>query len=82
MNGTMQPPVLVLGATGVVGRGVVQAAVDAGVPVVAVARNARDLDALAARHPHGAVATIVGSVADDAQSAQLADRLRALQRPL
>ncbi|MGN6513994.1 MAG: SDR family NAD(P)-dependent oxidoreductase [Lysobacteraceae bacterium] len=78
----MQAPVLVLGATGVVGRGIVQAAVEAGVPVLAVARDADGLAALAARHPEGAVLALAGSVADDTRSARLADRLRALDRPL
>lgn len=82
MNGTMQSPVLVLGATGVVGRGIVRAAVEAGVPVIAVARDPAELAALAARHPQAALHTIAGSVADDADSARLAERLRALQRPL
>lgn len=82
MNGTMQSPVLVLGATGVVGRGIVQAAVEAGVPVIAVARDPDELAALAARHPQGAVLALAGSIADDTRSADLADRLRALQRPL
>lgn len=82
MSGTMQSPVLVLGATGVVGRGIVQAAVEAGVPVIAVARDPDELSALAARHPEGAVLGLAGSVADDARSARLADRLRALNRPL
>lgn len=78
----MQSPVLVLGATGVVGRGIVRAAVDAGVPVIAVARDAGELASLAARHPDAALQTIAGSIADDADSARLAERLRALQRPL
>jgi NAD(P)-dependent dehydrogenase (short-subunit alcohol dehydrogenase family) len=74
--------VLVLGATGVVGRGIVQAAVGSGVPVIAVARDPVGLAELAARHPDAELLTLAGSVADDADSALLADRLRALQRPL
>lgn len=81
MIGTI-PPVLILGATGIVGRGVVRAAVEAGVPVIAVARDPVGLAELEARHPEAELLTLAGSVADDADSAALADRLRALQRPL
>jgi len=81
MIGTM-PPVLVLGATGIVGRGIVRAAVEAGVPVIAVARDPVGLAELAARHADAELLTLTGSVADDAASAALAERLRALQRPL
>jgi NAD(P)-dependent dehydrogenase (short-subunit alcohol dehydrogenase family) len=74
--------VLVLGATGIVGRGIVHAAVEAGVPVIAVGRDPVGLAELAARHPGAELLTLAGSVADDADSATLAERLRALQRPL
>lgn len=82
MIGTMQAPLLVLGATGVVGQGVVRAAVEAGMPVIAVARDPAGLAMLAARHADADLVTVRGSIADDADSAALADRLRALQRPL
>ena len=82
MIGTMQAPLLVLGATGVVGQGVVRAAVEAGMPVIAVARDPAGLARLAARHAEAELVTLRGSIADDADSAALADRLRALQRPL
>ena len=78
----MHSPVLVLGATGVVGRGVVQAAVEAGIPVIAVARDPAGLADLAARHAGADLLPLAGSVADDADSAALADALRTLQRPL
>lgn len=81
MNGTIKAPLIVLGATGAVGRGVVQAAVAAGRPVIAVARDRRALKALQAGHPQAAVTTLVGSVANDAEGARLADALRDLQRP-
>jgi len=82
MIGTMQAPLLVLGATGVVGQGVVRAAVEAGMPVIAVARDPAGLAMLAARHADADLVTVRGSIADDADSAALAERLRALQRPL
>jgi NAD(P)-dependent dehydrogenase (short-subunit alcohol dehydrogenase family) len=78
----MRAPVLVLGATGVVGRGIVRAIVDAGVPVIAVARDPVGLSELAARHPGADLVTLAGSVADDADSAALVEHLRALARPL
>lgn len=80
MRGIMKP-VLVLGATGVVGRGIVQAAVANGRPVVAVARDAEDLAALRAGHPQADLTVVAGSVADDAASAALAAELRSLRRP-
>ena len=82
MNGTMRAPIVVLGATGVVGQGVVRAAVEAGLPVIAVARDPAGLAMLAARHAEAELLTVRGSIADDADSAALAERLRALQRPL
>ena len=81
MRGIMKP-VLVLGATGVVGRGIVQAAVAQGRPVVAVARDADGLARLKAAHPDADIAVVAGSVADDVASAALAVELRNLGRPL
>lgn len=82
MIGTMKAPILVLGATGVVGRGIVRAVVDAGVPVIAVARDPAGLAELAARHPGADLVTLAGSVAGDEDSAVLVEELRALARPL
>lgn len=81
MSGTSPPPLLVLGATGVVGRGVVQAALVRDRPVIAVARDAGALAALQAEAPDR-ITALAGSVADDAAGAALAARLRALDRPL
>ena len=81
MRGIMKP-VLVLGATGVVGRGIVQAAMAQGRPVVAVARDADGLARLKTAHPDSDMAVVAGSVADDAASAALATELRNLGRPL
>lgn len=80
MRGIIKP-VVVLGATGVVGRGIVQAAVASGRPVVAVARDADGLARLRASHPDADIAVVAGSVADDAGSAALATGLRSLGRP-
>ncbi|MEG3192484.1 SDR family NAD(P)-dependent oxidoreductase [Lysobacter sp. D1-1-M9] len=81
MSGTVQAPVVVLGGTGVVGRGIVAAAVARGRPVIAVARNASALDALQREYAQACVSTLVGSVASDAEGARLAAALRTLRRP-
>lgn len=78
----MKAPLVVLGATGGIGRGVVRAAIDSGRPVVAVARQASELKALKAGYPHADLTTIAGSVANDAAGAKLARALRKLGRPL
>ena len=78
----MKPAVLVLGATGTIGSGVVRAAVDADWPVVAVARDRQALDELRARHPPARLHTVAGSVADDAAAAALLEDLRKLDRPV
>jgi len=75
------PAVLVLGATGTIGRGAVQAAVEAGWPVVAVARDDQALEQLRLEHPQAQLRTLVGSVADDSGAAALVTELRKLNRP-
>lgn len=77
----MKAPLVVLGATGGVGRGVVQAAIDSGRPVIAVARRSSELKALQAAHPQADLTVVVGSVANDAAGAKLARALRKLGRP-
>lgn len=78
----MKAALIILGATGGVGRGVVRAALERGHPVVAVARHADALDALKLEHPGADLATLPGSVASDAEGAALAERLRELRRPI
>lgn len=82
MNGTIEAPVLVLGATGIVGRGIVGAAVEAGRPVIAVAADRRELEQLRAAHAAADLTTLVGSLASDADGAELAASVLALRRPL
>lgn len=77
----MKPAVLIVGATGTIGRGTVQAAVEAGWPVVAVARDGTALEQLRLRYPHAQLRIVVGSVADDASAATLVAELRKLHRP-
>jgi NAD(P)-dependent dehydrogenase (short-subunit alcohol dehydrogenase family) len=76
-HGTIAPAVLVLGADGDVGLGVVRAALEAGRAVIAVAKDPAVLDALAAQHPGAALRTLQASVASDGDAAELAARLRA-----
>lgn len=82
MNGTIRRSLVVLGATGTVGRGVVRAALGAGRPVVAVARDRAALEALARVHRTDDLVVIAGSVADDAGGALLARELQELGQPL
>ncbi|GAB3354290.1 SDR family NAD(P)-dependent oxidoreductase [Lysobacter tyrosinilyticus] len=77
----MKPAVLILGATGTVGRGIVQAVVEAGWPVVAVAREAKALEQLRLQYPQAQLRTLVGSVADDTNAAALVTELRKLTLP-
>jgi len=78
----MKTAVVVLGATGVIGRGVVQAVLEAGRPVVAVALERHELEQLQTSHPGADIVALVGSIASDGDGAQLATALRDLGRPL
>lgn len=82
MSGTIQAPILVLGGAGIIGAGVVQAAVDAGFPVIAVDRDIGGLERLRARHADADLAVLAGSLASDAEASVIVDALRALGRPL
>lgn len=77
-GGTTPSAVLVLGAAGEIGRGVVRAAVDAGHPVVAVDADRRALAALRAGCPDARLATVSAAIASDGDAARLAARLRAM----
>lgn len=65
--------VIILGATGDVGRGVVDRAVARGWPVTAVGRRAEVLRVLAAEYPDGAVDVAVADVSTVAGARDLAD---------
>lgn len=75
--GTIVPSILVLGAGGSAGRGVVQAAVEAGWPVVAVDQDTAALEALQLRHDGAALTTLPAAITSDAEAAQLAARVHA-----
>ncbi|MBW8823396.1 MAG: SDR family oxidoreductase [Xanthomonadales bacterium] len=77
----MKPAILVLGATGTVGRATVKAAVDAGWSVVAVARDVRGLKALEVQFPDANLRTIDASLASDAGALALVASLREIAQP-
>lgn len=83
MSGMLTPAVLVLGASGRVGAGVVAALLEAGSPVLAVGRDARRLQALAETHAdEPGLELMAGSVAGDHEAAALARRVADHERPL
>jgi NAD(P)-dependent dehydrogenase (short-subunit alcohol dehydrogenase family) len=84
MSGILNPEVLVLGAGGTVGFGVVGALLEAGSPVLAVGRDGSRMQALAehfAGEP-GLELMTSGCVVTDADAAALVSRLRKRKRPL
>jgi NAD(P)-dependent dehydrogenase (short-subunit alcohol dehydrogenase family) len=74
--------ILVLGATGTVGRAVVAAAVEAGRAVIAVARGCSGLKALETAHPQADLTLLRASVSSDRGAAKLVAQLRKLGRPV
>lgn len=66
---------LVLGATGTVGRAVVAAALQAGHRVIAIARHRGRLEALAATHPGAALTVMRAALSGERSGAALAARL-------
>ncbi|HEY5851380.1 MAG TPA: SDR family oxidoreductase [Lysobacter sp.] len=75
-------PVVVLGATGGVGRGVVEAALAAGRPVIAVARDKAGLQCLKAQHAKADLSVLPGEISSDADGERLAKALAKLGRPI
>src|SRR6186713_2654736 len=80
--GTVDAPIVVVGATGTIGRAVVEAVATAGRPVVAVAPSPDRLETLRLTHCEAAVTPRPGRIVTDSDAAQLADELRAAGRPL
>lgn len=72
----MSPVLLVLGATGCAGRGVIEAAVAAGRPVLAVADDAAALQALRQQYPGADLTVLAAPLRSDADAATLAETLR------
>ena len=84
MSGILNPEVLVLGAGGTVGSGVVGALLEAGSPVLAVGRDGPRMQALGehfADEP-GLELMESGCIVDDVSAAALVQRLRTRKRPL
>lgn len=77
-----EPALLVLGATGCLGGALVASALDAGRTVIAIGRDADALDQLQASHAGKPLKTLVASVGSDAEAAELAHRVRALDLPV
>jgi NAD(P)-dependent dehydrogenase (short-subunit alcohol dehydrogenase family) len=73
---------LVLGATGAIGRGVVRAALDAGRPVIAVSPDTDGLRALQGLHAHADLSILAAPLGDEHDAASLERTLRKLDRPI
>lgn len=82
VRGTIQAPIVIVGATGTIGRAVCRELTAAGRPVVAVATRRDRLERLLGDTAPGTVVPIVGRIAGEADAARLASRLRDLGRPL
>jgi NAD(P)-dependent dehydrogenase (short-subunit alcohol dehydrogenase family) len=81
-HGTISAPIVIVGATGTIGRAVVCELAAAGQPVVAVAPRRDRLERLLEDAAPGTIVPIVGNVTGEADAARLAVRLRELGRPL
>jgi NAD(P)-dependent dehydrogenase (short-subunit alcohol dehydrogenase family) len=82
VHGTIDTPIVVVGATGTIGKTLTGLLVAAGQPVVAVAPEVERLETLCESAGSGAVIPLVGRVDSDGDAKALANRLRALGRPL
>ena len=76
------PALLVLGATGAIGRGVVRAALDAGRPVIAVSPDADGLRDLQGTHAHADLLPVTARLRDEDDAAALLRALGELDRPI
>lgn len=84
MSGILNPEVLVLGAGGTVGFGVVGALLEAGSPVLALGREGPRMQALAEHFADEPALELMksGCVSNDAAASKLVARLRKRKRPL
>lgn len=78
----MRAPVVVIDAASDVGRGVIEAALAASRPVVAVSSDTAGLTLLRERFRDAPLTTLPGSIADEAGGQALAAALRDLDRPV
>jgi NAD(P)-dependent dehydrogenase (short-subunit alcohol dehydrogenase family) len=79
---TARAALLVLGATGAIGRGVVRAALDAGRPVIAVSSDRDGLRDMQGTHAHADLLPLVATLDTERRAAALAAKLRKLDRPI
>ena len=79
---TARAALLVLGATGAIGRGVVRAALDAGRPVIAVSSDRDGLREMQGTHAHADFFPLVATLDGERRAASLAAKLRKLDRPI
>ncbi len=84
MSGILNPEVVVLGASGTVGGGVVGALLEAGSPVLAIGRDGPRLRALAGHYADEPALEVMTArcIVSDEDAAALAAQLRHRQRPL
>jgi NAD(P)-dependent dehydrogenase (short-subunit alcohol dehydrogenase family) len=82
IHGTVAAPVVVVGATGTIGRRIVRGLVGAGRAVVAIAPHRDRLESVRREHAAGAVTISPQWLRTDADASQLAGTLRALGRPI
>lgn len=82
VTGIIDAPVVVVGASGTIGREIACLLAAEGRPVIAVGPDPQRLQTLANELPHGAVTTLAGGAVDDRSAAELTAQLRALGRPL
>lgn len=80
--GTITPAVVVLGAAGVAGQGIVRAAIAAGEPVVAIGAESARLAVLRPVHRVADLVVLEAPITDDADARRLATGLRNLGRPV
>jgi len=81
-TGTIAAAVVVVGASGTIGREIVRLVAAGGRPVVIVGPNRERLHALAGELPRGLVTTLAGNIVDEHGAAELATQLRELGRPV
>jgi NADP-dependent 3-hydroxy acid dehydrogenase YdfG len=80
IGGTILSPIVVLGATGPIGRAVVRAGVETGRPVIAVAQDVQQLTRLGLDHPGAELALIATTIAAEHDAVRLADALLSQDR--
>jgi NAD(P)-dependent dehydrogenase (short-subunit alcohol dehydrogenase family) len=82
VHGIIEAPIVVVGATGTIGRALVRQLVASGQPVVAVGPRSDHSATLEEATLRGVVAPIVGRIDTEADARRLAGELRGLARPL